>query len=115
MAGDALTDTRVDPGILVSVVTLLQVTYQKRRALDNVAAACQKWLPHCSRRYTVPATDALTNMISSLPLQCMRACDAVFFAAPAIMLTDTDASKQRTGVIVASIFANDEPDFPMHS
>ena len=108
MAGNAFSDTSVDPGIRVSVGTLLQITYQKRRALDNVAAACQKWLPHCSRRYTVPATDALTNMISSLPLQCMRACDAGYFAAPAIMLTDTDASKQRTGAIVASIFANEE-------
>ena len=63
----------------------------------------------------MPPTDALTNMISSLPLQCMRACDAGYFVAPAIMLTDTDASKQRTGAIVASIFANDEPDFPMHT
>ena len=91
MAGNAFRDTSVDPGIRVSVGTLLQITYQKRRALDNVAAACQKWLPHCSRRYTVLATDALTNMISSLPLQCMTACDAGYFAAPAIMLTDTDA------------------------
>ena len=115
MAGNAFTDASVDPGTRVSVVTLLQITYQKRRALDNVAAACQKWLPHCFRRYTVPATEALANRISSLPLQCMRACDAGYFVAPAIMLTDTDASKQRTGAIVVSIFANDEPDFPMHS
>ena len=91
MNGNAFSDTSVDLGIRVSVGTLLQITYQKRRALDNVAAACQKWLPHCSRRYTVLATDTLTNMISSLPLQCMTACDAGYFAAPALMLTDTDA------------------------
>ena len=91
MAGNAFSDTRVDPGIRISVGTLLQISYQKRRALDNVAAACQKWWPHCSRRYTVLATDGLTNMISSLPLQCMTASDAGYFAAPALMLTDTDA------------------------
>ena len=91
MAGNVCTDASVDPGIRVGVGTLLQITYQNRRSLDNVAAACQKWLPHCSRRYTVSATDALTHVISSLPLQCMRACDAGYFAAPAIMLTDTDA------------------------
>ena len=32
-------DASVDPGIRVSVVTPLHITYQKRRALDNVAAA----------------------------------------------------------------------------
>ena len=91
MAGNAFSDTRVDPGIRISVGTLLQISYQKRRALDNVAAACQKLWPRCSRRYTVLATDGLANMISSLPLQCMTACDAGYFAAPALMLTDTDA------------------------